>query len=291
LNKLSQNVILSVSTDILVEDNSVHYFLTYLKLRAICKNYGGNLPNIEFCSKSLELSISTTKRHLCVLKRMGWIRQTENNLQIVSMYKIGSNTEKSKRVSLFEINDELLFQFNWTNIASFKAMLAEMRFEQYSNYQNFRHKQNQKAILIKSSEGYIKPKLSDLASYKKRVRKLNHKYFALSLSSVIIDKSVSTIASYRKKIEPMNLYKTFEAKPVKKSLQRQIDSISGYDVISQLNEISTANRQHIGVTCKKSFGHYYYNHGRIVFQECSKRSETDFLKKCHNNCNKYITNL
>lgn len=236
----------------------------------------------------LELSVSTTEKHFAILKQLGWIRQTDTNYQVVSMYKLASSKEKSKRVKLFELSDNDLFELSWKNISSFKAILAEMRFEQYSDYQNYCNKKKEKEILTKNTEGFLKPKLSHLASYKSRVRKLNDKYFALSLSSVIIGKSISTIASYRKKVEPMGFYKTFKPKPVKKSLKNQIDSISGYDVISNLNAVSSENRNQVGVTCKKTFGHYYYNNGTVLFQQCSRRIETSYLKKCFNNCYRFV---
>lgn len=287
MNKLSQNIVLSFSTNIVKEDKTVHYFLTYLKLRSICKDFGGNIPSVECCAERLQLSVSTTKRHLCLLKRLGWIRKTKYNLQIVSMYKISANVETHKEITLFEIPDELLFQFNWTNIASFKALLVEMRLEQYSNYQNLCHKKAEQKILKEKTGNYIKAKKSDVSSYKKRVRKKFHKYFALSLTAQIVDKSVSTTASYRMKIADMYLYKTFKPKRLKASFQRKVMSISGYDITEVFNDSSRIYREKEGVNCKSQFGHYYFNKGRIMFQECSRRKETNFLKKVKNNCKKF----
>lgn len=294
MNKLSQNISLKFTKEIVLGNKNVHHFLTYLKLRAICKNYGGNLPSEDILLILLGVHKDTLKRHFGTLSQLGWIRKTDNNYQVVSMYKICSQIDTNKKIKMFEINDEMIMNFSWRNIATFKAVLSEMILEDFSKYQNNCLKRIEYKKLIDNNEGYTRLRKTDLASYKKRVREHKSKYFAMSLSSQIVKKSVTTIASYRDKlscVDGFNNYIKFRSDTVNDvSLNDDNATILKYDLLEQLNETCYKNFEKEGILSQNGFGYYFYSKGDLKFQECSKRYETRLLKAVTNNCKKFVSN-
>ena len=287
---MSQNISLNVTKKIIHGNKNVHLFLTYLKLRAITKSIGGNLPNNELLLVLLDVHKDTLKRHITGLLELGWIRQTDVNLQIVSMYQIGTEFEENKKMKMFELSDKMIMNFSWRNLATFKAVLSEMLLEDFSKYQTSCYRKKEYKKLIDNNEGYSKLRKTDLASYKKKVGKLKSKYFAMSLSSTIVKKSVSTIASYRaklKKVKGFGNYKKFRSDTVKDvALNDDNGTVMKYDLLEMLNQNCYQEFETTGMSAKSGFGYYFYCNGDLKFQECSRRYETSNIKLVKNNCNK-----
>ena len=291
MNKLSQNVSLNFTKKIILGNKNVHHFLTYLKLRAICKNYGGNIPNDDILLTLLDISKDTLKRHFKSLIELGWIRKNETNNQIVSMYQICLEIDTTKKTKMFELNDKMIMNFSWRNIATFKAVLSEMLVEDFSKYQTNCYKRKEYKKLIDNNEGYKNLRKTDLASYKRRVGKQESKYFALSLSSQVVNKSITTIASYRDKLSSLveyNNYIKFRSDTVNDvSLNDDNATILKYDLLETLNHTCYKQFESQGILAKSDFGYYFYSKGDLKFQECSRRFETRLIKSVTNNSPKF----
>jgi hypothetical protein len=239
----------------------------------------------------LDISKDTLKRHFKSLIELGWIRQNETNNQIVSMYQICLELDTTKKAKMFELDDKMILNFSWRNIATFKAVLSEMLVEDFSKYQTNCYKRKEYKKLIDNNEGYKNLRKSDLASYKRRVGKPESKYFAMSLSSQIVKKSITTIASYRDKLSSMveyNNYIKFRSDTVNDvSLNDDNATILKYDLLEQLNHTCYKQFESQGMLAKTDFGFYFYSKGDLKFQECSRRNETRLIKSVTNNSPKF----
>lgn len=55
--------------------NSLTYLKSFLIVRDLCKNYGGNLPSLKVLSLATGLSLKTTQRHFNYYLTKGWIKE------------------------------------------------------------------------------------------------------------------------------------------------------------------------------------------------------------------------
>lgn len=170
-----------------LSDRKANYFLSYLKLRAYCqlrKTYG-NVKRSSI-SKILQLSESTSKKHIDYLESIGYILCKGDSIQIVSSLKCFDSKKKNHYVKIVLEN---INNFSWRNIAEFKAFLAECIFQKQENY---------KQALTRGFYKYdyrskVKEKIKDLkyVSFKERL--------SISCASKTIGVSARTVQRYRDK--------------------------------------------------------------------------------------------
>ena len=159
------------------------YLLSFYKLRiytAEKKSYGqikiSEIPSI------LGLSQSTTAKHIKYLASNGYIIEKGLSIEVKSIKHLSDK----KSLKYVVIDSEVIKGFSWKNIASFRALLAEIVKQSYEAKKN---------SIIK---GF---KVRDEQGYKKRIQDLKLLEFkelaALSLSAKLSNISIRTEQRYR----------------------------------------------------------------------------------------------
>ena len=197
-----QNVYVAYTTELLKNDQDLHYFLTYLKLRVYSRNrYGSFTISDEVC-KFLGLRRKTFIKHLTYGLLHGWFRWMDNNTEvyhIISFAKI-AHDETTKRATVARLDDELLSAITWKNIADLKALFQEYANQRFTNYKNYvARKQKQQKEWSNRDHSYISQKQDNQNERNGQIKGGPITPFACSLASSISNKSSATTHRYRYK--------------------------------------------------------------------------------------------
>jgi len=186
-NNIQQNtrVFVDFANNIIASDTRTFYFLSYLKIRAYADNHGGRFFFDTF-QHVMKLSERTSYKHLNKLIEYGWVEKKGTLYFLKSNKKLIGNKNKYNYIT---INKNILNQYSWKNIASFRALLVTVI--------EAKVKKTQKAI----AKGFSIMNYKDKCKEKIKDAKLErwNALSACSFTASLCRKSQSTISKYRKK--------------------------------------------------------------------------------------------
>ena len=178
-------IFVDFANNIIASDTKTFYFLSYLKIRAYADNHGGRFFFDTF-QYILNTSEKTAQKHINKLIEYKWIEKKGTLYFLTSHKKLTGDKEK---YSYITVNKNILNQYSWKNIASFRALLVTII--------EAKAKKIQSAI----AKGFSVMNYKDKCKEKIKDTKLKrwNALSACSFAASLCNKSKGTISKYRKR--------------------------------------------------------------------------------------------
>ena len=189
--------------------DSALYVITYLKLRVICGNAGGNVPSLQIVANQLGLSEKTTRRHLAILcEKLGYLRRLDNGVyQIVSTSKV-TKTYGFKRFQTYTLDTTELDKFSYKTLREFRALLCSLLEDsallvKEHVKEEFIEKNSVIGEALKK-HNKTKAKRNQYSSSRRGTENVDLRDCSLGYSASLIKKSISTVSKYHTVIKRDN---------------------------------------------------------------------------------------
>lgn len=195
-----QNFYVEYSVGLLKSNQSMHHFLTYLKVRQFTRYTYGSFTINEVLCKHLDLRPRTVQKHIQSGIEKGWFRVAPNHPNGYQIVRFDSfaNPNNRKKLSTVKLSDALLNQISWRNIADLSAFIQEVANQKYLNYKQYTSNPQTNNEWSHRDHLYNrKPKRRTVKPRNDQKKEGSITPLACSLASNLSNKSTATAHRYR----------------------------------------------------------------------------------------------